>query len=292
MSGHTAGSPPVACVVVPAHNEAAVIGRLLDALQSGIAPGQIEVIVACNGCTDGTADIARARGATVVEIEAASKIAALNAGDDAATGFPRCYVDADVVVTGGAVAEVARLLSEPGVLCAAPPFRLDLAGRPWSVRAFCTVWLRDPYFSDGYVGSGFYAMSEEGRKRFARFPEIIADDLLARNLFSLAERRVAAAEPFVVQAPWTLRALFRRRVRIYAGNMELSDHPEYRTLPGSRGQSASWWRGLLTKPRLVPSVCLYLAVNLLAKFVARRQLRRRRGIDWGRDDTTRSVPTG
>ena len=71
-------------------------------------------MVACNGCTDRTADIARDRGARVVEVAGPSKIAALDAGDAAAVGFPRFYVDADVVLTGRAVLDVAAALAAPG----------------------------------------------------------------------------------------------------------------------------------------------------------------------------------
>lgn len=283
---------PLASVVIPAHNEAAVIGRLLTALRSGFAPGELEVVVACNACTDDTAAIAREHGATVVEIEQPSKIAALNAGDAAATAFPRCYVDADVVVSGEVVRAVVDVLAEPGVECAAPPFTVDLTRRPWPIRGFYAVWLRNPHLRDRYVGSGFYAFTRQGRARFDKWPAIIADDLFAKNLFHRDERRTAPTEPMVLQAPWTLRALYRRRLRIYAGNLELAAHPEYGDLPGSREPSYQWWKPVLRDPRLVPGGLVYAAVNGLAKRAARRRLRQRGTVDWGRDDTTRSVPAG
>src|SRR5659263_169141 len=96
-----------ATVIIPAHNESASIWRLLDAL----APGQsaesprdspaLEVLVVCNGCTDDTAAIARQYepGVRVMEIPEASKRHALDAGDAAAHGARRAYVDADVVIS-------------------------------------------------------------------------------------------------------------------------------------------------------------------------------------------------
>src|SRR5262245_58336894 len=49
----------MASVVIPAHNEARVIERGLSSLLEGARPGELEIVVVCNGCTDDTA--ARAR---------------------------------------------------------------------------------------------------------------------------------------------------------------------------------------------------------------------------------------
>ncbi len=280
---------PAASIVVPAHDEEAVIGRLLDSLAEGLDGARLDVVVACNGCTDRTADIARDRGARVVEVAEPSKIAALDAGDAAAVGFPRFYVDADVVLTGRAVLDVAAALAEPGVLAGAPPIRVDSAGRSWAVRGFYAVWDALPYFEDAPIGSGVYAMSEAGRARFDHFPDVIADDLFARNLFRRSERRVPDTDPFVVQAPWSVRALVRRRVRIYAGNMQIAAHPELGRLPGGQEPSEPWWRAVLRRPSLVPAAVPYLAVNTVAKLQARRLVRSARPVAWGRDDTTRTA---
>ena len=48
-----AGAPdparPAGLVVIPAHNEGAVIRRCLDALFRGFGAGELDVVVACNG---------------------------------------------------------------------------------------------------------------------------------------------------------------------------------------------------------------------------------------------------
>ena len=56
-------------VVVPAYNEEAVIERSLKHLTDGAPEGELEVIVACNGCHDRTADLARAFGRSVKVVE-------------------------------------------------------------------------------------------------------------------------------------------------------------------------------------------------------------------------------
>jgi hypothetical protein len=286
-AAHRADQAAIASVVVPAHDEEAVIGRLLDALSRGTEPGRIEVVVACNGCTDRTADVARARGAAVVEVPQASKVAALDAGDEAATAFPRVYVDADVVITGATVERLAAALASPGVLCAAPPLVAETVGRPWAVRAFYAVWPEIPYMRDRHVGSGVFAMSAEGRARFGRWPAIVNDDLFARALFSRNERRVVGAEPFVVQAPYSVRSLVKRRARIHAGNLQAAAHPELRDLPGRRESSGPWWRAVVEDPRLAPAALPYAVINGVAKVQARRQVQGNRAIAWNRDETTR-----
>ena len=42
-------------IVIPAWNEADAIGRTLVGLFAGLDVSEIDVVVACNGCTDGTA---------------------------------------------------------------------------------------------------------------------------------------------------------------------------------------------------------------------------------------------
>ena len=76
-------------VIVRAKDEAASIGRLLDLLQAQERNGAtLEVIVVDSGSTDGTPDIARERGARVIEIPAGSFTfgGALNTGCGEARG--------------------------------------------------------------------------------------------------------------------------------------------------------------------------------------------------------------
>ena len=56
-------------VIIPAHNEAALLGDTLNHLLKDTAPGTLEIVVACNGCTDNTAKIARAFEPSVRVVE-------------------------------------------------------------------------------------------------------------------------------------------------------------------------------------------------------------------------------
>src|SRR3954454_12193945 len=119
-------------VVIPAHNESAVIARTLRALtgQGGGLASALDIVVVANGCSDDTAQIARAFGAgvRVIETDIAGKPHALNLGDQASSAFPRIYADADVTIAPGALEALAARLTRGDVLAAAPRPKVDLAG--------------------------------------------------------------------------------------------------------------------------------------------------------------------
>jgi glycosyltransferase involved in cell wall biosynthesis len=98
--------------VIPAHNEAALIGRTLAALhESARAAGEpYEVIVVDDASSDGTAAIAREHGARVVPVNFRWIAATRNAGARAAAGDRLFFVDADTVVTAPAVRAALRAL--------------------------------------------------------------------------------------------------------------------------------------------------------------------------------------
>ena len=82
-----------ASIVIAAHNEERAIGACLDAVLLDARPGEFQVIVAANGCTDRTAAVAASRpGVEVLDLPAPGKCAALNAADAIAVGFPRIYL--------------------------------------------------------------------------------------------------------------------------------------------------------------------------------------------------------
>lgn len=271
-------------VVVPAHDEAGVIARCLG-FTADLAPGEAEVVVVANGCTDRTADVARSvPGVQVVELAQGGKPGALDAGDDAVSALPRVYLDADVVVDAGTLRRLVAALEGPLPRVAAPRPRFELAGRPWAVRAFYRVYLQLPYVRADLVGLGVYAVSAAGRARFERFPALTADDLFTQRLFAPAER-VVTDDEFTIQTPRTLAALVAVRTRVAYGNSQLAgaygDDEQFQASTGSTV------RALLdlvrTTPSLVPSAAVYVAVVALA----RRRARGGSPVAWQRDSTTR-----
>jgi glycosyltransferase involved in cell wall biosynthesis len=284
-----------ASVVVPAHDEAAVIGRCLGALLADAEPGELEVVVVCNGCRDATAARARAFAprVTVLETPRASKTDALNRGDAAASAFPRIYLDADVELPTASARALAGALAGPEARVAAPRPETLLDGASWAVRAFYAVWTRTPYYRDGLIGAGAYALSAAGRRRFDRFPDLISDDGFVRALFAREERLVPAAASRV-RPPRRLRDLVRAKTRSRLGAYELAlRFPELGRRDRAEKSYAGAALGLARDVALWPHLPVYLAVNLVARARARRQLRRGTRAAWERDESTRAeAPAG
>jgi glycosyltransferase involved in cell wall biosynthesis len=268
-----------ASVVIPAHDEAGTIGHTLDAVLRSAEADEFDVIVVCNGCSDRTAEIARTRtGVRVVEIAAASKIAALNAGDEAAAAFPRVYLDADIPLGTDALRQVVAALTS-GAMAAAPVPVVDTSFGTLASRAYFAIWQRLGYATVHTLGSGVYGLSAAGRARFEQFPDIIADDGFVYALFSPAERVNPPGATFVLRAPHTLRATIRRRVRIAAGNLELKAKLGMSMdVPGP-----GFSQVLREHPRLIPAGVVYAATNSLAKYQARKRLSTGAGVSWNRD---------
>jgi glycosyltransferase involved in cell wall biosynthesis len=94
---------PLFSLCIPAYNEAALLPRLLDSVDLARArfrggPDAIEVVVGNNGSTDTTAEMARARGCVVVDVEKRAIAAARNGAAGAARGAILCFIDADSIV--------------------------------------------------------------------------------------------------------------------------------------------------------------------------------------------------
>jgi hypothetical protein len=271
-------------VIIPAHNESALIGRLLARL----VDERLQVIVVANGCTDATAAIARSVSPriTVLEIDTPSKVAALNAGDAATQLFPRAYVDADVNVTVDALLALAEALPDDLPRAAAPRFVVDTTGADAAVGRYYAVWALSPYRSEALVGAGVYALSRAGRARFGAFPEIIADDQYVQELFAPAERIVTPGHEFSVESPRTVPALLGRLTRSTLGNEQLRA-----TLPLGPGASGAGPRALVARVARTPAVWFAFPTYALIYLRARRDARRLLAagtLDWTRDESTRA----
>jgi glycosyltransferase involved in cell wall biosynthesis len=270
----------LASVVIAAHNEASVIGACLDSLLAEALPGEFDVTVVPNGCTDDTAGVARSRGVRVVEVPAPGKPGALNAGDAVAVGFPRIYLDADIVVGTDVARALCHALADPP-LAAFPARGLDLAGRPLLVRAYFAINNRLPVFREGLFGRGMIALSESGRARFDSFPELQADDLFLDSLFNTSEKQEVPSVSTTVAAPRRTRDLVNRLVRVRRGNAAMRDSQA----GVRRSDKWAWLRDVvLPRPWLAPAAVVYVALTFVAALKAKRS---KGTTTWERDDSTR-----
>ena len=85
-------------VVVPAHDEADLLGATLEALAAQDVDAAYEVVVVDNASTDATAEVARAHGARVVAEPRRGVCRARQTGVDAARGEIVASTDADSLV--------------------------------------------------------------------------------------------------------------------------------------------------------------------------------------------------
>jgi glycosyltransferase involved in cell wall biosynthesis len=273
-----------ATVLIPAWNEAAVIGRTLAGLTA--AGDRLRIVVIANACTDGTALVARqaAPGALVLETPVPGKCTALNLGlSHAAPGLPVVVLDADLQVTAEAVLALVGPLAGGQALaaCGAMAVSTDGASRP--VRAWARAWALNPYFARGKFG-GLFALSPQGVGRVFPLPAITADDEFIRRSFAPAEIAFVPACRFVAEAPRTLGALVRVRKRVMRGTRALAVGR-----PPGEG-SRAMLRAALLHPARWPDLAVFAAVALWVRLSLARE-GRAPGPRWVRDETTRALTT-
>ncbi len=289
--------------MIPAHNEGQVIGRLLDSLLAEATAGELDIVVVCNGCTDDTAQVAALRGpdVRVVESPTPGKHTALRLGDEHARGFPRLYVDADVVLGAPDVRKLTAALMPrqdrsrtdgPAVLATAPERELPMDGCAWRVRAYYRVWQQLPSVHDGLFGRGVIAVSEVGFRRLAALPPLMADDLAASLAFAADERLVVRAARVTVHPPRTWPDLIRRRVRAATSTAQLEQHQQAAApdaVPPSARTSKADLVGLLrARPSLLPAVLVFLSAAVVARRRSQKAVRTGDFGTWLRDESSRT----
>jgi cellulose synthase/poly-beta-1,6-N-acetylglucosamine synthase-like glycosyltransferase len=108
---------PAVSLIVAAHDEQAVIAaKVRDALALDYPRELLEVIVACDGCTDATAEQARMAGADVVlELPRGGKIRAQDAAVRGAEGALVAFSDANARWEPAALRALAEAFADPRV---------------------------------------------------------------------------------------------------------------------------------------------------------------------------------
>jgi len=205
-------------LVVPAYNEERYLPRLLDSVDTAAgayraAGGAIEVIVADNGSTDGTARIAAGRGCRVVAAVPRAIAAVRNAGARAAVGEILAFVDADARIHPRTFHEITRLLADGRVIGGTTgilPDRWSLGlAATWAV-FLPLVWITG--FDTGVVfcrRTDFDAAG--GYEETLRFAEDVAFLYALWRLGRRTQRRLVRA----------------RRVKAIASTRKFDDHGDW-----------------------------------------------------------------
>lgn len=100
-------------IVIPAHNEEKYLPKCLQSIKEASAPypGQVEIIVVLNRCTDRTETIAKAYGCLTVKNEDKNLSKIRNAGAKLAKGEILVTIDADTCMTPNFLKRAERCLS-------------------------------------------------------------------------------------------------------------------------------------------------------------------------------------
>lgn len=275
-------------IIIPANNEETVIARCLEAFKEGIEDKTLEVVIVCNGCTDNTALVARKfhPEIKVVETQLKSKSAALNMGDQIAKYFPRIYLDADIILPKKSIDAIAKTLNKTEVLSAAPKIKVNLKKVSIFVKAFYYVWLNLPYFSEGMLGCGVYALSKDGRKRFDKFPDIINDDEYVRVQYSKDERVTIDNAYFISFPPKNLKNLIHIRIRDCYGYYQFNElYPDLKVR--KKKNFIPFLVKFIFNPLLWISLPVYIFVKFNVMFTAKYNYYAKKKQEWNKDSSSR-----
>jgi len=274
----------MASIIVPAHNEAAVIQACLDSLvtQAGIDT----LIVACNGCSDNTAKLVKAYPDVIcLNIDKPSKTNALNEAEKHISSYPIFYLDADTQLQAGAIQTITQRLADNAHLkLVAPMPNINVSQSSWLVKQYYKTWLSLPYIQSGVIATCSFIVTEAGRKRFDHFPDVINDDRFIHCQFKADEISNISGTEIYIQAPRSVYSLIKIKTRARLGNMQLQQLglcPEPKNKPYVNSM----------KSRLLSKECLaalvYYSIASVIRVRSWIQLKRIANYTWEKDLSSR-----
>ena len=276
-----------ATIVIPAHNESAVIGRTLEFLSRGLSAEDFDVVIVANGCSDATASRARAafNSASIIETDQPGKCNALNLGYAVSdTTAPIICLDADLEVTSDSLKALIAPFEDERILATCGRMVVQSSKASQLVRVFYDGWKSNPYFSEGKFG-GLFALSPEGAKRVFPLPLITADDEFIRRSFNDDERVFVKRCSFTAHAPRSLKSLVHVRKRSLRGAREVSRMG----LPSpERGSLLRMLSTAIRKPRSCVAIAWFVLLSsyvrtlLVFEPISKKE-------NWERDLTARTV---
>jgi glycosyltransferase involved in cell wall biosynthesis len=278
----------MATIIVPAHNEASVIENCLNSLIN--QPEVDHIIVACNGCTDNTAEIVKANypNAHCLDIKKPSKTNALNIAEKKAkelgTSFPIFYIDADTQLSENAISHITHEMSQNEIHLAAPTPVIDTSKSSWLVKTYYNVWLSLPYIKEGVIATCSFIVSEKGRKRFGLFADVIGDDGFIRCHFHNKEIANINGAEIYIKAPKDIFSLIKIKTRARLGNMELIARNKCPIMEAKHYGNVMQKR-LLSKDFFQTAVYIFIASVIRVR--AKLQFNKIANYQWEKDTSSR-----
>jgi glycosyltransferase involved in cell wall biosynthesis len=158
-------------VVVPAHNAAGALPRLLASLDAQtLDRSSFEVVVVDNASVDETATAATKGGARVVSEARPSRSRARNAGVAAARSDRVAFIDAECRADPGWLSGVLACLEKTPLV--AGPVRVELPATPSPLERFDHMWRfhqREHVERDGWAASANLAITREAFEAIGGF---------------------------------------------------------------------------------------------------------------------------
>lgn len=279
----------MATVIVPAHNEANVIENCLNSI---IDQKEVDhIIVPCNGCTDNTVEIVKQKFPEVIclDIEKPSKTNALNIAEEKANelgvSYPIFYIDADTRLSENCIALITENMKQGDTLLAAPTPVIDTTKSSWLVRKYYQVWTRLPYIKEGVIATCSFIISEQGRKRFKQFADVIGDDGFVRCHFKNTEISNIKGTEIYITAPKDIFSLIKIKTRARLGNMELI---ATRQCPVQEAKHyGSVMKSRLLSREAIPT-SIYIIIAFIIRIRAKLQFRKLASYQWETDNSSRN----
>ena len=221
-------STPHVSLVFSAYNEEAVIAeKMRNCAELEYPKERLEILTGCDGCTDQTAELARAAhlpNARVCEFkERSGKLSVLHRLLSVAAGDVIVFSDASSMLEPSSIRRLVRHFSDPRVGCVSGEMRLVSArgeasteGLYWKYEVFLKVLESRMDLLVGASGC-LYAIR---RNLFEPLPpsSINEDFLIPMFIRAKGHRQVYDAQAVSIEEAATVRQDFHRHVRIGAGN--------------------------------------------------------------------------
>ncbi len=275
-------------VIVPAHNEASVIEDCLNSIVN--QPGVNHIIVPCNGCTDNTVEIVKTKFPNVVclDIEKPSKTNALNVAEEKAKelgiSYPVFYIDADTQLSENAIQHISEAMDSGEVLLAAPTPIINTDKSSFLVKTYYRVWINLPYIKEGVIATCSFIVSEEGRRRFDKFADVIGDDGFIRCHFKNKEIANIKGAEIYITAPKDIFSLIKIKTRARLGNMELITKNKC-PVREEKNYGNVMKQRLFSKNFFFTSI--YILIALIIRVRANAQFRKLSTYKWEKDTSSR-----